>query len=196
MLAVIAIAIVTFLVWGLFGPEPRWTYAIVNAVVGADHRLSLRARALPHRCRSWSRPAGRRRRGAVPRRRGDRAAAHDRHAGRRQDRHAHGGPARVPRRASRPTAGSPDEVLRLAASLDQGSEHPLAAGDRRRSASDAGWRCRPSGGVRVGDRHRRARHGRRARPRARQHGADARGRRDMARSGDDGASACGATARA
>ena len=32
VLAVIGIAIVTFLAWGLFGPAPSWTYAVVNAV--------------------------------------------------------------------------------------------------------------------------------------------------------------------
>ena len=32
VLAVLAIAIGTFLVWGLTGPEPSWTYAVVNAV--------------------------------------------------------------------------------------------------------------------------------------------------------------------
>ena len=32
VLAVIGIAIVTFLVWGLVGPEPSWGYAIVTAV--------------------------------------------------------------------------------------------------------------------------------------------------------------------
>ena len=32
VLAVLAIAIVTLIVWGLFGPEPSWTFAVLNAV--------------------------------------------------------------------------------------------------------------------------------------------------------------------
>jgi Cu+-exporting ATPase len=32
VLGVITAAVLTFLAWGLFGPEPAWTYAIVNAV--------------------------------------------------------------------------------------------------------------------------------------------------------------------
>jgi Cu+-exporting ATPase len=32
VLAVLAVAVATLLVWGLAGPEPRWTYAILNAV--------------------------------------------------------------------------------------------------------------------------------------------------------------------
>jgi Cu+-exporting ATPase len=32
VLAVLAIAAMTFIVWGLFGPEPAWTFAVVNAV--------------------------------------------------------------------------------------------------------------------------------------------------------------------
>ena len=32
VLAVLAMAFATFFVWGLFGPEPSWTYAVVNAV--------------------------------------------------------------------------------------------------------------------------------------------------------------------
>jgi len=32
VLAVLAIAAVTLVVWGFFGPEPRWTYAFLNAV--------------------------------------------------------------------------------------------------------------------------------------------------------------------
>jgi Cu+-exporting ATPase len=32
VLAVVAVAIATFLAWGLLGPEPRWLYALVNAV--------------------------------------------------------------------------------------------------------------------------------------------------------------------
>ena len=32
VLAVLAIAVATLLVWGFFGPEPSWTYALLNAV--------------------------------------------------------------------------------------------------------------------------------------------------------------------
>ena len=32
VLAVLAIAVATFVVWGLFGPEPSWTFAVLNAI--------------------------------------------------------------------------------------------------------------------------------------------------------------------
>jgi len=32
VLAVLGIAVLTFFVWGLFGPEPAWTFAVLNAV--------------------------------------------------------------------------------------------------------------------------------------------------------------------
>ncbi|MFC5577923.1 copper-transporting P-type ATPase [Lysobacter niabensis] len=32
VMAVIAIAVATFALWGLFGPEPRWTFALLNAL--------------------------------------------------------------------------------------------------------------------------------------------------------------------
>ncbi|TWI11492.1 heavy metal translocating P-type ATPase [Aerolutibacter ruishenii] len=32
VLAVLTVAVATFFVWGLFGPEPSWTYAVLNAV--------------------------------------------------------------------------------------------------------------------------------------------------------------------
>src|SRR5690606_16436189 len=32
VLAVVAAALVTFVVWGMFGPEPSWTSAVLNAV--------------------------------------------------------------------------------------------------------------------------------------------------------------------
>ena len=32
VLAVLAVAVATFFAWGLFGPEPSWTYAVLNAV--------------------------------------------------------------------------------------------------------------------------------------------------------------------
>ena len=60
-------------------------------------------------------------------RRGAGAAREGRHPGRRQDRHADRRQAER-RRRSRPRAGvDEDELLRLAASLERGSEHPLAA---------------------------------------------------------------------
>ena len=37
------VAVATFLAWGLFGPEPSWTYARAQRGVGADHRLPVRA---------------------------------------------------------------------------------------------------------------------------------------------------------
>nr|AFR74969.1 CopF [uncultured Xanthomonadaceae bacterium] len=32
VLAVLAVAVLTFFAWGLFGPQPSWTYAVLNAV--------------------------------------------------------------------------------------------------------------------------------------------------------------------
>ena len=32
VLAVLAVAAATFFVWGWFGPDPSWTYAVLNAV--------------------------------------------------------------------------------------------------------------------------------------------------------------------
>ncbi len=32
VLAVLAIAVATFFIWGVFGPDPAWTYAVLNAV--------------------------------------------------------------------------------------------------------------------------------------------------------------------
>ena len=32
VVAVVAIAVLTFFAWGLFGPEPRWVYGLINAV--------------------------------------------------------------------------------------------------------------------------------------------------------------------
>ena len=32
MPAVVLVAVITFIIWGLFGPEPRMVHALVNAV--------------------------------------------------------------------------------------------------------------------------------------------------------------------
>ena len=52
--AVIAAAVLAFAAWAAFGPEPRFAYRAGRCGDGADHRLSLRARAWRRRCRSWS----------------------------------------------------------------------------------------------------------------------------------------------
>ena len=41
---VVGVAVLAFVVWAIFGPPPAMAFALVNAVVGADHRLPLRAR--------------------------------------------------------------------------------------------------------------------------------------------------------
>ena len=124
--AVIAVALLAFAAWAMFGPEPRFAYRPCGSRQRADHRLPLRARPrdtdVDHG-RRRPRRAGRR---ADQERRGARADGKDRHARRRQDRHADGrqaegggGCARARLRRS--------EVLQLAASIERGSEHPLAA---------------------------------------------------------------------
>ena len=42
--AVVLIALITFVAWAWFGPEPALAYGLLNAVARADHRLPLRAR--------------------------------------------------------------------------------------------------------------------------------------------------------
>ena len=51
---VIAVAALAFVAWSIWGPEPRFAFAPGRRGLGADHRLPLRARVWPHRCRSWS----------------------------------------------------------------------------------------------------------------------------------------------
>ncbi len=105
---------------------------------GADHRVPVRARASRRRCRSWWRSGAAAGLGrAVPQRRGDRACCGkvdtlvvDKTGTLTEGKPAAGVGAR------RAAASTSDEVLRLAASLERGSEHPLAAAivSRRRGA--------------------------------------------------------------
>jgi P-type Cu+ transporter len=124
-MAVVGIALLTFLAWGLAGPEPSWVFGLVNAVSvliiacpcalglatpmsimvatgsGATHGILFReAAAIENLCRVDTLIIDKTGTLTEGRPQFDRAI----------------GTADV----------AADEVLRLAASLDQGSEHPLA----------------------------------------------------------------------
>ena len=98
--------------------------------------------------------------------------------GRRQDRHADRRQADARDRRAARGALSEDELLRLVASLEHVSEHPLAAAIVA-GARDRGVLLAEVRGLRV--RHRQGRHGRRRRPprRRRQRAAAGRGRADV-----------------
>ncbi|MBC7780622.1 MAG: heavy metal translocating P-type ATPase [Proteobacteria bacterium] len=125
VVGVIGIALLTFLAWGLFGPEPRWIYGLVNAVavliIACPCALGL---ATPM---SIMVATGRAATQGVL----FRDAAAIENLGRVD--------TLIVDKTGTLTEGKPafdrviaapgfteDEVLRLAASLDQGSEHPLA----------------------------------------------------------------------
>jgi len=123
--AVMAIAVLTFFVWGLFGPEPSWVFGLVNAVavliIACPCALGL---ATPMSIMVATGLGATR--GVLFR---DAAAIENL---RKVDTLiidktgtlTEGHPAFD---RAVPAAGfEADEVLRLAASLDQGSEHPLA----------------------------------------------------------------------
>jgi P-type Cu+ transporter len=138
VLAVLAVAVLTFIVWGLFGPEPAFTYAVLNAVavliIACPCALGLATPMSIMVATGRAAQAGVlfRDAEAIENLRRIDTLIVDKTGtlteGRPAFRHAQG------------TDGvAPDEVLRLAASLDLGSEHPLAeaivAEARRRGLS-------------------------------------------------------------
>ncbi len=84
--AVIGVAVLAFVAWMAFGPEPRFTFALPGGGGRAHHRLSLRARARPRRCRSWSASAAAPRPGSSSRTPRPGAHGEGHHVGGRQDR--------------------------------------------------------------------------------------------------------------
>lgn len=125
VVTVVAIALLTFVVWGLFGPEPSWVFGLINAVavliIACPCALGL---ATPMSIMVATGKAATQ--GILFR---DAAAIEN---FRKVD-------TLIVDKTGTLTEGKPrfnlavatsgyteDEVLRLAASLDQGSEHPLA----------------------------------------------------------------------
>jgi len=126
VVGVVSIALLTFFGWGLFGPEPRWVYGLINAVAvliiacpcalglatpmsimvatgrGATHGVLFRDAAAIENLRKID------------------TLIVDKTGTLTEGRPTF-------ERAIATTGNTEDEVLRLAASLDQGSEHPLAA---------------------------------------------------------------------
>jgi Cu+-exporting ATPase len=125
VLAVLAAAVLTFLVWGLFGPERSWTYAVLNAIsvliIACPCALGL---ATPM---SIMVATGRAARAGVLFRDAEAIEQMRRIDTLIVDKT---GTLTEGRPAFRETIAAEgftaDEVLRLAASLEQGSEHPLA----------------------------------------------------------------------
>jgi Cu+-exporting ATPase len=126
VITVVSIALLTFIVWGLLGPDPSWVYGLVNAVavliIACPCALGL---ATPMSIMVATGKAATQ--GVLFR---DAAAIEN---FRKVD-------TLIVDKTGTLTEGKPrfdrsvglpgytdDEVLRLAASLDQGSEHPLAA---------------------------------------------------------------------
>jgi Cu+-exporting ATPase len=125
VLAVLAVALATFVGWGLFGPEPSWTYAVVNAVavliIACPCALGLATPMSVMVATGRAAQAGVlfRDAEAIERLRTTDTLIVDKTGTLTQGRPAF-------RDIVAFEEAAPDEVLRLAASLDQGSEHPLA----------------------------------------------------------------------
>jgi P-type Cu+ transporter len=125
VLAVLAAAIVTFFVWGVFGPAPSWTYAVVNAVavliIACPCALGLATPMTVMVASGRAAQAGVlfRDAEAIERLRTIDTLVIDKTGTLTQGRP-------VFREVIGQGDVAADEVLRLAASLDQGSEHPLA----------------------------------------------------------------------
>ena len=126
VLAVFAVAIATLLVWGFFGPEPSWTFAVVNTVavliIACPCALGLATPMSIMVATGRAAQAGVlfRDAEAIERLRTIDTLIVDKTGTLTQGRPTF-------RDAIAFGGTSQDEVVRLAASLDQGSEHPLAA---------------------------------------------------------------------
>ena len=125
VVVVVLIAIATFLAWGLFGPEPSWVFGLINAVavliIACPCALGLATpmSVMVATGRAATQGVLFRDAGAIEKMREVDTLIVDKTGTLTEGRPAFDTAVAAP-------GFTPDEVLRLAASLDQGSEHPLA----------------------------------------------------------------------
>ncbi len=126
VLAVLTVAVLTLLGWGLFGPEPSWTFGVLNAVsvliIACPCALGLATPMSIMVATGRAAQAGVlfRDAEAIERLRTIDTLIVDKSGTLTEGRPAF-------REALTSTDFTQDQVLQLAASLEQGSEHPLAA---------------------------------------------------------------------
>jgi len=125
VLVVVAIAVATFFVWGLFGPEPSWVFGLINAVavliIACPCALGLATpmSVMVATGRAATQGVLFRDAAAIEKMREVDTLIVDKTGTLTEGRPAF-------EMAIATAEFPPGEVLRLAASLDQGSEHPLA----------------------------------------------------------------------
>jgi Cu+-exporting ATPase len=125
VLAVLSVAVLTFFVWGLFGPEPSWTFAVLNAIsvliIACPCALGLATPMSIMVATGRAAQAGVlfRDAEAIEQLRKINTLVVDKTGTLTEGRPAFRGALVI-------EGFTADEVLRLAASLEQGSEHPLA----------------------------------------------------------------------
>ena len=125
VLAVLSVAVLTFLGWGLFGPTPSWTYAVLNAVsvliIACPCALGLATPMSIMVATGRAAQAGVlfRDAEAIEQLRNIDTLIVDKTGTLTEGRPAFRDDIAV-------GGFTPDQVVQLAASLDQGSEHPLA----------------------------------------------------------------------
>ena len=125
VVVVVLVAIATLLAWGLFGPEPSWVFGLINAVavliIACPCALGLATpmSVMVATGRAATQGVLFRDAGAIEKMREVDTLIVDKTGTLTEGRPAFDTAIAAP-------GFTPDEVLRLAASLDQGSEHPLA----------------------------------------------------------------------
>ena len=125
VMVVVLVAIATFFVWGLFGPEPSWVVGLINAVavliIACPCALGLATpmSVMVATGRAATQGVLFRDAGAIEKMREVDTLIVDKTGTLTEGRPAFDTAIAAP-------GFTPAEVLRLAASLDQGSEHPLA----------------------------------------------------------------------